>query len=501
MPDSDHPKSQAEAILEALLAVGKSVPASSAPFTAPPSPAASAPEIYYEHSATTYWMRNRRGRFIKLPRADVEAHLRDAGFCPAPAKGAMHSEVQEQVLTIQHEHDVDFVGSLSGRRKGLRIFGDTRILVTTEPTFIEPKEGDFSMLLGILERMFGTVQLSYLLSWIVVSLDMFRRGAWRPGQIMFVAGPPGAGKGLLAALLSLIFGGRMPGKPYRFMTGRVEFNSDFFGAELLTIEDEAESVGIQARRAFGAAIKIMTVNDVQWLHAKGKPALSVVPLWRLFASLNNDLERMQVIPPLEDDIADKIMLLLAEKHPMPMPTDTAEQYAAFMKALRGEIPALLHHLQSWVIPPEIRSSRFGVAHYHHPVLAAALQKLSPEDQLIELIDEFIFDPVSFGKPWRGRSTALERQLKDHKDKRCAREAEKLLAHNTSCGKYLGRLEKRAPDRVSQTLSSGNIIWTILAPPGLVTPYDHPNITRTFMEKLKSTEAAKASDPGANQESL
>lgn len=500
MPDPDNPKSQAEVIFEALLAAGISLPSLPVSTAGPPPTAISAPEIYYEHSATTYWMRNRRGRFIKIPRVDVEAHLREAGFCPAPGKGAVHSEVQEQILTIQHEHDVDFVGSLSGRRKGLQTFGDTRILVTTEPTFIAPQAWDFSMLFGILERMFGPTQLAHLLSWIAVALEMFRRGTWRPGQIMFVAGPPGAGKGLLAALLSLMFGGRMPGKPYRFMTGRVEFNSDFFGSELLTIEDEAESVGIQARRAFGAAIKIMTVNDVQWLHAKGKPALSVIPLWRIFASLNNDLERMQVIPPLEDDIADKVILLLAEKHPMPMPTDTAEQYAAFMKALRGEIPAFLHHLQSWVIPPEIRSSRFGVSHYHHPELAAALQKLSPEDQLIELIDEFIFEPVSFGKPWRGRSTALERQLKDHKDKRCAREAEKILAHNTSCGKYLGRLEKRIPDRVSQRTIQGNAEWTILSPSGGISPYKHPNVTTAFMEKLKNVEAVKEPDAGGNEKS-
>ncbi|MDB6154762.1 MAG: hypothetical protein JWL90_3215 [Chthoniobacteraceae bacterium] len=470
--NNDADKSKiAQTILKTLQNPGSpKIPIGASTSVIVPSPVAAfpIPLIYYDSSTGSYWLHNGCKRFIKISKADVEKHLIALGLAQYPSKGEALSEVDEMILSIQHEHDVEIVGSLAGYAKGLVTFGDTRILVTKEPTFVKPAPGDCSLIYGVFERMFGTGPLPYLLSWIAVALDMFRKRVWRAGQALFIAGPPGAGKNLFTAILQHLFGGRLPGKPYRYMTGRVEFNSDFFGSELLTIEDEAESTDNKARRHFGAAIKMATVNQVQWMHAKGKVAVSVIPLWRLVASLNDQAERLLVIPPIEEDIADKMMIFLVKKHPMPMSTNTAGEQAAFMAALIAQLPAFVHFLDTWVIPAGLVCSRFGVRHYHDPVLVNSLKKLSPEIHLIELIDQFIFDAIFIGDAWHGRSTALSRELKNHPNRSCAREAEKLLAWTNSCGTYLSRLAEDYPDRISRRMLNGCTEWSIKRPqdPGL-----------------------------------
>jgi hypothetical protein len=70
---------------------------------------------------------------------------------------------------------------------------------------------------------------------------------------------------------SLSLGGRAA-KPYRYMSGATEFNSDLFGAEHLMVEDEVPSTDIRTRRIFGARIKDFMANELQSCHAKQRQA-------------------------------------------------------------------------------------------------------------------------------------------------------------------------------------------------------------------------------------
>jgi len=423
-------------------------------------------EVYYDKVSKYYYMRH-DGHFIPISRIALWGQLAAAGWDASVMKGESLSPADCEILRIQREHHVDFVGPIAGRKKGFVEFSGTRCLILFEPTFIQPQPGEWTLLEGVLLRMFGEEQLQYVYGWIKVALDMFRECTWIAGQALFIAGPAGAGKNLFTELVRLIFGGRMPGKPYAFMTGRTEFNADFFGCELLTIEDEAESTDIRARRQFGARVKMVTANHIQWLHCKGKSAISMIPLWRVIASLNDDPERLLVVPPLDDDIADKIILLLVEKHKMPMPTKTPAQQRAFMAALVVELPAFLHFLVSWEIPSHLSSERYGITHYHHPRLAESLSELTPEQRLVELIDEVIF-LLPGTTVWSGRSTELARSLRN--DNTCGKEAERLLKSQNSCGIYLGRLARSNPARFSSRTLNGCTEWIINPPPAMVMPF-------------------------------
>lgn len=417
-------------------------------------------KICYEHTANKFHKLMPGGRWVALTKSCVENHLIAAGCSPCVQKGDLMSEVAFNIVEIQSRHYVDFVGNVAGYSKGLLKQGNTRILVPDEAKFIYPVPGNWDMLRGILEKMFGAIQLPYVYGWLKISLEMFAAKSWMAGQVMALGGEPQSGKNLFASLVRHLFGGRSPGKPYDYMTQKTDFNSDVIGAELLTIEDEASQTGINARRAFGAKIKDMAVNDTRRVHRKHAEALTMVPLQRLIISLNNQPERLLVLPPMDSDVEDKIMLLKVEKHAMPMRTRTPTEVKQFMATLLAQMPAFAAFLQSWSIPGGLEHDRFGIRHYHNPELLETLQGMSPEQRLLELIDEVIFGDV-FRDNWAGKSTALDRELKNSPEAHHRREVTGLLPAANSCGHYLARLAVKRPDRVTKLPGSGGSQnWTI-----------------------------------------
>jgi hypothetical protein len=102
-----------------------------------------------------------------------------------------------------------------------------------------------------------------------------------------------------------------------------------------------------------------------------------------------------------------------------------------------------------------------VTHYHHPHLLEALDGMSPEMRLLELIDAEIFGD-SGRDQWRGTAFDLESELK-HEDSRCRYEARQLLTWGNAVGTYLGRLMKKHPRRFSYDRSNHSREWVIKHP--------------------------------------
>jgi hypothetical protein len=85
-------------------------------------------------------------------------------------------------------------------------------------------------------------------------------------------------------------------------------------------------------------------------------------------------------------------------------------------------------------------------------------QLSPEHQLIGLIDTVIFENEFL--TWRGTAADLETSLRDSK---YAREADRLFRFNTACGVYLARLHEQDPERIKKTKTNGKVKWAISPP--------------------------------------
>ncbi len=413
------------------------------------------PEIYYD--GRNFHIPNSTGGWVSVDRTSVRQFLIRSGLERERADDESQSEVDAMLVRIQTEHDVEYVGGLAGYRAGIYTINHRRILVTSSPVFVEPKLGEFSVLAKLLQNLLGETQLPYFYGWLKVALEMYRSRIWRAGQILVLCGDVGAGKNLLRLLITILLGGRVA-FPYVFMTDKTIFGSDLFEAETLAIEDQQNSTDIRARRNFGAAIKNITVNKDQRCEGKHIKALTLTPLWRLIVSLNNDPERVQVLPPIDHDIADKIMLFKVVKEPMPMSTDTLEQQAAFWQKLLGELPMLLHYLDSWQIPVALRCGRYGIKHYHDPELLDLLTETSPERHLLEMIYEELF-PDDNLEIWEGSASALEAVLCGENSP-CGAKARRLLTHTNSCGTYLGRLARKPESMVKRRTENGHTIWII-----------------------------------------
>jgi hypothetical protein len=229
------------------------------------------------------------------------------------------------------------------------------------------------------------------------------------------------------------------------------------------IEDVAESTNISKRRHLGAMIKAFAVNRDQHCHGKHQQALTLTPAWRVTISLNDEPERLLVLPPVDEDIADKLMLLRVTRREMPMATETPDEMQTFWNALKTELPAFQHYLENWTVPESLRSPRFGIIHYHHPDILAALESLSPEHQLLEVIDKELFDySYAERKAWTGLAAELHTRLTCDASK-CRRIATALLHSPVSCGAFLSRLSNKRPDRVAVRRINGRSEYTITPP--------------------------------------
>jgi hypothetical protein len=414
------------------------------------------PDCYY--GGLGWFMPNGNGGHVEVTESGMKRFLKALGYRVKAEDGELLSPLEDVVMRLQQQHYLSYAGPLAGYMSGIYKVQDANILVTNSPVFIEPAEGDWPVLRALVENLLGDDprQLTCFFGWVKVAVASLYSRTRRAGQGLVLAGSAGCGKSLLQNILTIIFGGRSA-KPYAFMTGGTAFNRDLFVAEHLMVEDEVPSSDFRSRRNFGTNIKGVTVNETQRLHQKYRDAVTLTPFWRLSISLNDEAENLQVLPPIDDSLADKLILLRVNKHPMPMPTGTDDERKLFWDTLVGELPAFLYWLSTWEIPEDMRDQRYGIRHFHHPAIVQAVDNLAPEARLIALIDDTIFKfGVGIDSPWTGTSRQLEKKLMEE----CAGQAyevRRLLSFFTACGVYLARLEQKQPGRITSRVLKGNTI--------------------------------------------
>jgi hypothetical protein len=418
-------------------------------------------KIYYDSSTKDFWATNDRDGWIRIRASDVRRWLLERGFRGRPKDDENVSEVDSLLTAIQRGNDVDYAGPLAGYQAGVYQINGSRILVKDSPVLIVAVPGDWPLLRGIVRNMLGDYQEAFFFGWLKVAIESMAASKFRVGQALTLAGPKDCGKSLVQQLITIMLGGRAA-KPHRYMSGATPFNADLFGSEHLMVEDEEPSTDIRARRNFGTKIKEICANTVHSCHAKHRSALSLTPFWRVSISVNDEPENLMILPPVDESLTDKLIILKAGRHPMPMATTTDEERAQFMDALKSELPHFAHFLFDWQIPADLVSQRYGITHYQHPEILMALGTLAPETRLLELIDSELFGSAAPGS-WEGTASELERKLTAD-NSRVRREAGKLFSFAAACGTYLGRLQKLYPDRFESAHGRTGNRWSIDPPP-------------------------------------
>jgi hypothetical protein len=421
-----------------------------------PRPKPNDVECYYDASKKTYWTRNAHDEWHELTQSNLKLLLRSHGYATdAFAKNDLNL-AEAKILKITQENGVHFAGPLAGYPSGIHEVAGNRVLVTRGPKLIEPVRGASPTLRDFFRQLLGK-QWPTFYGWLKSARQSLMSGApWRPGQALAIAGPAGCGKSLCQNLITEMLGGRI-GKPYRYMAGLTTFNADLLAAEHLMIEDDPSSFDIRTRKFFGSQLKIMTVNRTQSHHSKGRDAITLTPYSRISITLNDEPDSLMVLPPIDDDLADKIILLKADVVTFPYKEGDDKGYRRYWSTLIDELPAFLYNLDRWEIPPAIRDKRFGVKAFHNEELLGKLDSQSPENHLWEMIE--VAGIVSKnGGWWRGSARELRVSLVQVLG---PAEVDSALKFKTAAGTYLERLSKKRPDEVQKLSSNhGNAVWQI-----------------------------------------
>lgn len=411
---------------------------------------------YYDSSRGVYWTRNAAMDWIQFSESALKRRLRYEVFADEDSKEMQEWKINKEMLRLQLENDVAYAGGIAGYRPGIHTVCGQRILVTEGPKLLKWQAGSWTTIRRLVEQLLGE-QANVLYSWFKCALKSLYAGPpFRPGQMLAIAGPAGCGKSLLQNVLTEAFGGRSS-KPYRYLIGETAFNADLLRAEHLMIEDEASSTDHRSRRSFGSMLKNLIVNETQSLHRKGRDAIMVTPFTRVTITLNDEPENLMVLPPYEESLWDKIILLRASKASFPYDSDDLNARHVYRQTLTQELPAFMDFVRGYRIPDRMKNQRYGVQAYHDSSLLKDLQDLSPEWKLLSLIDSLnVWDLDS--NEWEGTAAELEEKLRG-KDRTGM--VKDLLSFSTACGVFLKAISVAMPSRVtSRRTHGGTRLWKV-----------------------------------------
>ena len=413
--------------------------------------------IWFYPPSEKYYVQNELMEYVPYTKTTLKLILKSWGLRGRAHDDELQSPIDSLIADVSYGKSVAYAGRLAGIKVGCYQMNGKRVLVTSDPVILEAKEGQFPIIESVIAQLFNggeTDQRPYVYGWLKMGRKAVLEAFPMPGQALVLAGPRNAGKNLFQDIITEALGGRAE-KPYRYMVGKSEFNGDLFGAEHLCIADEVPFYDMPSRRVFGSKIKDMCVNSLQSCHGKHKEALTLYPIWRLSISVNDEAENLVMLPPLEESIEDKIMLLKVNQAIMPMKSDSPRSRVEFWDAVRAEIPSFLHFIENYVVPDELQESRFGIKAFQHPDLVEILKEMTHENRLMALMEIIV---IPDNGSWKGTLEELETALLE--DSTYKRQIEKLLYYPTALMTYLRRLQKSTPERVRSYKSNDKRGWEL-----------------------------------------
>jgi hypothetical protein len=435
-------------------------------------PAFSPSTIFYESAASKYYIdvgTHFRVYSQKAPVVRGVASLLMAEDVPKTKdeRDDLLARAAGMVGDIEIEQAVDWAGGIAGHKKGLTHFNNFTALITDEPKLILPLSGSFPVIEEILRQGLGEgIQMTTWLGWLSIALKAVIAGKHQPGQLVALAGKKNTGKSLLCQVAARILGGRV-GDPYAAWTNSIVWNDDLIRAELLVIDDSVSSTDPRARRALAARFKEAIYSGQVQLRKRHSSSLCVRPVWRVIICCNDNPEALQIIPPIDEDLSDKITLLRVNKITPPVDTSSPEGRDRFWELIEAELPAFVAHLLEFKIPSDLKDTRAGILAYRDVELEKAVLELAPEKRLEEMLIR-MFETGHFnlspGESGKFTASDLQSRMTDSESSVCTQARNLFNSWPAACGVYLGKLSRHRPDMVEQCGKSQNIQkWKITRP--------------------------------------
>lgn len=437
--------------------------------------------VFFDEASKLFYFQNEADEWVGRDKTSFATYMKHHGYCPVVRhkESEKISELEHVLGHISFNCAVQYAGAIAGFKKGLIENNGQRVLVTREARILPPSAGEWPILEELFTAIFGhgspdtanpgPDQLPYLYGTWKHALECLNEKFLDKRILcLALAGSAGSGKSLVKDLISTSLGGREC-KPYDFMIGNENFNGDFIGSELWVMDDEqGGDTAMKARLTFGANLKKAVADRFYRIRGMMRDGV-VLEMFRFpLICLNREPDRLKVLPPLDDDIADKISVLLAHKHPMPMPVGTPAEKAAFWSTLMEELPHFVHYLLNEHTIPSEDYGRFGMKHFHHPDLCSDLFQVSRERefwvQVTRVLKSEVFSTDDICGPtwyWCGGASDLH-ELMSSESSPLTRNEINNLPWSSTLGRSLKKVGKEFPDRIIQKKIQGSQRWFITA---------------------------------------
>jgi hypothetical protein len=362
-----------------------------------------------------YLKREDRAEYEARRERDIDLVLVSRGLSSRKSPIDQLSDVQRARLAIQ-SRSVTYAGPQTSHLAGPHTHGDATILVTRQPAFIEPAQGDYAPIMGLLNTMcgvgtdpLGEIQSLTLCGWLAQwDRAQHQTQSHVQGQILTIGGEPGIGKNRLTFFLGKLGGDRMY-EPAKIPTN---FNGDLLASTLAVAHDTAFPEDSADIREYWLGRKALVANadhrvEDKYIRARTMRLAGV----RSIATFNLGHEAAKVIPPmlLESGMADKVIMLRGYGPAIQYPQQGTPEGRAWVEEILNSLPAFLWYLRhEFILPDQFKDVRYGVATFAHPEIRALIANSHPDAMLGELIDSWQTQRAIGGEsgPWEGTMTAL-----------------------------------------------------------------------------------------------
>lgn len=409
-------------------------------------------DIYFD--GRQYWVQLPSGVWQPKVRNDIALYLRcEKGLSNRAGRNSAPSEVEYAIHAVQSTKHVSAAMPFLYRPVGPTWFNGKQYLNISTVQPIQPAAGmpdwgeGFPMLGQLLYTMFDPVdQIDWFVAWLKHVYVGALTGELTRGLALFIAGPAGLGKSMVAKAVIGKLLGRFEDAG-KFLVSGDQYNDKLFEAPLWTVNDEIVPTNPNQRSIFSQIIKKVVADD-SFVYRPMYSSGGALPwVGRIIVTMNNDPESLRMLPETEINIMDKILLMKTKQPEVDYYPSDAE--------IERELPHLGAFLRDWTIPdhclPPANRRRFGIAPYHHPELveaAASVSHTSSFEDLLQLWRTDYFENDRTNLYWEGTSTRLLQFMVLNEGIRPI--VEKNFGNPTTIGMHLNKLINRG-----STYLSGN----------------------------------------------
>lgn len=313
-------------------------------------------DCWFDSARRRFWHRSDSGQWVDKSESQMIRWLIDRGVSPNP-DGQPLKPIERKLLDIETNHVVDYAGPYAGRRAGVFDDGYGRLLVTRELQLIEPLkpgvEPDSMMdckgwgwptlgwflkglLIGEEEAGDGEWvvydQFEKFLVWVQYAVQSLHYAEYTTDMCLVLAGETNCGKTLLDRILEALLGG-VSEDPFEYMAGGDDFNGELLKTCLLSVDDKSSDSSIKTRKRLAAMVKQFVAAGKLRLRLMRTEAMRVRPISRLYFATNVNPDALKVLPPLSDDVRDKMLILKGYRNPELNPNMALKERQLFWKTL------------------------------------------------------------------------------------------------------------------------------------------------------------------------